>query len=79
MTAYTTPIPPRTPAAGLALGLFLRAVLLVVGSGLTMAAFGLWLMPGASQLPELALIKLGLSLFFLIGGLCCITGARGGH
>lgn len=79
MAVYTTPIPPRSPAAGEALGVVLRAVLLIVGSGLTLSAFGLWLMPGASHLPQVALIKLGLSLFFLIGGLCCITGARIGR
>ncbi|MCR8550185.1 hypothetical protein M4578_20385 [Salipiger sp. P9] len=74
MTAEITPIPTHA-AAGDLLALTLRLGLLVVGAAMALSAFGLWLVPGASHLPELTLIKLGLSLFLLIGGLCCLTGA----
>ncbi|MFZ5964683.1 hypothetical protein ACOXXX_17205 [Thalassococcus sp. BH17M4-6] len=49
----------------------------VAGWSLMFSAFGLWAVPGSENVPELSLIKLGLSVFMLIGGLCCIVSARG--
>ncbi|WP_417722358.1 hypothetical protein [Salipiger sp.] len=75
MTAETLDAPQyrRRPAD---MGTLLRAALAVAGTGMSLAAFALWVMPGTSNLPELTLIKLGLSLFLLIGGLSCLTGSR---
>ncbi len=52
-----------------ALSGFLGAVLCVV-------ALGLWLVPGANFDPALMLIKLGLSIFCMIGGSMCLVAAR---
>ncbi len=53
-----------------------RFILSLLGSALMFSSFALWLVPGSSGLPELSLIKLGLSVFMLIGGLCCIASTR---
>lgn len=47
-----------------------------LGVVLCVAALGLWLVPGASFDPSLMLIKLGLSIFLMIGGLLCLSVAR---
>lgn len=46
------------------------------GVVLCVAALGLWLVPGASFDPALMLIKLGLSIFFMIGGSICLSASR---
>ena len=47
-----------------------------LGVVLCVAALGLWLVPGASFDPSLMLMKLGLSIFFMIGGAMCLAAAR---
>lgn len=57
-----------------------RALLAVSGGALVIAAFGLWLMPGASVQPALMMMKLGVSLFMLISGMCLVVvGREAGH
>ncbi|UYV35855.1 hypothetical protein N4R57_12365 [Rhodobacteraceae bacterium D3-12] len=46
------------------------------GVVLCVAALGLWLVPGASFDPALMLIKLGLSIFLMIGGSMFLVAAR---
>lgn len=48
----------------------------VGGAALLIAAIGLWLWPGASWDPLLMLVKLGLSLFLLCGGMMFLMAAR---
>ena len=55
----------------------IRLGLAIVGAALVFSAFGLWLVPGAAAMPGLSLMKLGISLFMLIFGMCCLVGARG--
>ena len=55
---------------------FLRLGLGVLGWALLFSSFGLWAVPGSENAPELSLMKLGLSVFILIAGLCCIVSAR---
>ena len=57
-------------------GAMARIAFGIVGWSLLFSAFGLWAMPGSDNVPELSLIKLGLSVFMLIGGLCCIVSTR---
>ncbi len=47
-----------------------------LGVVLCVAALGLWLVPGASFDPALMLMKLGLSIVFLIAGSLCLMLAR---
>ncbi|MEN9059951.1 hypothetical protein [Ponticoccus litoralis] len=62
---------PRAPS-------FLARVLLtVLGGALTLAAFGLWLVPVSGGMPMLFLMKLGISLVMLIAGMCCLVVTRG--
>ncbi|MDU8929138.1 hypothetical protein RXV86_17225 [Alisedimentitalea sp. MJ-SS2] len=51
----------------------------ILGAALCFAAFGLWLVPGASFDPALLLIKLGLSVFFGLGGAMFLLAARRVH
>lgn len=53
-----------------------RLMLSVTGTALGCSAFGIWLVPAGGGLPDLSLVKLGLSLGFLLGGLCCVVIAR---
>ncbi len=53
-----------------------RFVLALLGWGLMTASFAMWLGPTISGAPEVALMKLGLSVFMLIGGLCCVNSTR---
>ncbi len=55
-----------------------RLMLAVIGSAFVCSAFGLWLIPGDGVFPEMSLIKMGLSLFMLIGGMCCLVCAKSG-
>lgn len=64
---------PRLAIAGLAPSGVLSGFL---GLSLVAAAAGLWLVPGASYDPALVLIKLGLTLFFALGGAMFLMGAR---
>lgn len=57
-------------------GFALRVCLTVMGGGLTLAAFGIWLVPGSGDLPMLSLMKFGVSLFMLIAGMCCVVMGR---
>lgn len=70
-------IPRQIPAAIDAATLATRGLLAILGAALLLAAFGLWLVPGASYAPDLMLAKLGLSLFMLLSGASCLTGAKG--
>ncbi|KMK67014.1 hypothetical protein [Puniceibacterium sp. IMCC21224] len=49
----------------------------VAGSALLFSALGLWMVPSGAALPELTLMKLGLSVLMLVGGLCCLVSTRG--
>lgn len=49
------------------------------GTALGGAAIGLWLVPGASYDPALFLVKLGLSVFFVLGGAMFLLAARRVH
>ena len=56
--------------------LVLQFLLMAMGFGLTMSAFGIWLVRGTYGTPDLMLIKLGVSLFMLISGMCMIVIAK---
>ena len=47
-----------------------------LGATLIFASAGLWLIPGASFDPALVLVKLGLTLFFGLGGAMFLLAAR---
>ena len=47
-----------------------------LGVVLCVSALGLWLVPGASFDPVLMLMKMGLSVFFLIGGMMFLAGSN---
>ena len=79
MSAVTTDMPRQTSSERSLAGMALRGVLGLAGAALCVSAFGLWLVPGAAGMPELSLIKLGLSVYMLIGGLCCLVTARAGR
>lgn len=53
-----------------------RALNWFMGGVLMAAAPGLWLVPGAAADPVLALIKLGLTVFFVLGGATFLLSAR---
>lgn len=55
-----------------------QLVLIIFGAALVVAAFLVWLVPTASGLPEVSLIKVGLSASTLIAGLCCIVCTKEG-
>ena len=57
-------------------GALMRVVGALCGLALVVSAFGIWLVPADLHYPELLLIKLGVSLFMLIVGLCCLSCAR---
>ena len=58
--------------------LIAQLVLIVFGAALVVSAFLVWLMSTAQGLPEVSLIKVGLSASTLIAGLCCIVCAKEG-
>ena len=74
MSATTAPTANRRESA--LVTILSKLLLAVIGSALAFSAFGLWLVPNATELPGMALIKLGLSLFMLISGMCCLVLAR---
>jgi hypothetical protein len=47
-----------------------------VGATLCVSALGLWLVPGATYDPAQMMIKLGLSVFLLLGGIMFMMAAR---
>jgi hypothetical protein len=47
-----------------------------LGATLCVSSLGLWLVPGTSYDPALMMIKLGLSVFLLLGGLMFLMAAR---
>ena len=48
----------------------LRSIVMrVVGAAMVLSSTGIWLMPGAAYDPEMALIKIGISVFFLFAGM----------
>ncbi|WP_299932858.1 hypothetical protein [uncultured Pelagimonas sp.] len=53
-----------------------KLILSFIGCTMGMAGFGIWLVSSVSGDPVMLLIKLGLSLFMLIVGLCCMLVAR---
>ncbi|QRF66234.1 hypothetical protein [Ponticoccus alexandrii] len=55
----------------------MRVLLAVLGGALTLAAFGLWLVPVSGGMPMLFLPKLGISLVMLIAGMCFVVVGRG--
>lgn len=59
-------------------GLVLRFVLMCAGFGLTMSAFGIWLVASSHGAADMMLMKLGVSLFMLICGMCMIVVAKDG-
>lgn len=66
----------RSLVADLFPGLLARVLLGVLGCSLTISAFGLWMVPGPAEAPAMALMKLGVSLFMLIAGMCCLVISR---
>ncbi|MCT4610819.1 MAG: hypothetical protein N4A70_16645 [Pelagimonas sp.] len=54
-------------------GLLARVILAVVGGALATSAFGIWLVPSAHGESGLMLMKLGVSLFMLLVGLCLLV------
>ena len=55
---------------------FVRVIRAVVGLGLVFAALALWLVPGLDPVPEVRLMKLGLSLLLGLWGAGLFVGAR---
>ncbi|WP_299928213.1 hypothetical protein [uncultured Pelagimonas sp.] len=53
-----------------------KLILSFIGCTMGLAGFGIWLVSSVSGDPVMLLIKLGLSLFMLIVGLCCMLVAR---
>lgn len=53
-----------------------QMLLIVFGAALVVSAFGVWLMPTAGGLPEVTLLKIGISAGTMLGGLCCIVFAQ---
>ena len=77
MTAKTADFAAKRPVELRLVHVVMRLALMLLGASLCASAFGLWLVPAASAVPELSLMKLGLSLFMLISGLCCLVLAKG--
>ncbi|WP_425071086.1 hypothetical protein [Sagittula sp. S175] len=59
--------------------LVVRFFLMCVGFGLTMSAFGIWMVGSSHGASDMMLMKLGVSLFMLITGMCMITVAKNGE
>ncbi len=77
MTAKTAEFAAKHPTELNVAHIVMRLAMCLVGASMCASAFGLWLVPVASAMPELSLMKLGLSLFMLISGLCCLVLAKG--
>ena len=79
MSVTSTDLPEATDADRARPALLTRLVLGITGWSLLFSAFGLWAVPGSANVPELSLMKLGVSIFMLIGGMCCIVRTRPGR
>lgn len=55
---------------------FAQFLLIVFGAALVVSSFAVWLVPTAEGLPEVTLLKIGVTTATLIGGLCCIVLAK---
>lgn len=53
-----------------------RVLRATIGLGLVLAALALWLVPGLDPVPEVRLMKLGLSLLLGVWGAGLFVGAR---
>ncbi|GGH26157.1 hypothetical protein GCM10010973_13770 [Cribrihabitans marinus] len=49
-----------------------KVLLRIVGTALILGSAGLWILPGSSVMPETALMKLGVSVFFFLVGLALL-------
>ena len=80
MTAFADIVEPKTlaeaPRMVSADRFFARVARRVIGSALVLAAFGFWFAPGGSWDADIALIKLGLSVFAGFAGLAVLSGER---
>ncbi|MBE0452101.1 hypothetical protein [Roseovarius autotrophicus] len=65
------PVAPAEAGSGL-----LRTALLLVGAGLVLAAFGVWVLPSGAADPAMMLIRLVFSLGLFGGGMLCIHAGR---
>lgn len=68
----------QTPSSDLSAGnsLIARGTMLVLGMAMILSSLGVWIVPGSDWSPELALIKLGLSVFMALFGLICLQGSK---
>ncbi len=64
------------PARNSAPNMIARLLLTIMGTAMGVSAFGVWLVPGGSGLPDLTMMKLAASVMLLILGLSCIFLAR---
>ncbi|MFZ7093365.1 hypothetical protein [Primorskyibacter sp. 2E233] len=76
MSAVTTLMSRRVPTEVPFAGVLMALVFGFIGSTLCISAFGLWLVPGTAEMPGISLMKVGLSVFMLIGGMCFLVMAR---
>lgn len=51
----------------------------VVGASLVLSSTLLWVLPGAVQDPQMTLVKIGVSVFFLLIGILVMTAAEQGE
>ncbi|MDQ2095263.1 hypothetical protein [Rhodalgimonas zhirmunskyi] len=56
-----------------------RALSHFMGIVMSVSAFGLWIVPGSSYDPQLMLLKMGVTLFLMIGGAMFLVAARKAH
>lgn len=58
-------------------GAVARFVFALSGTALMASSIGLWVVPTAASVPEVTLMKLGISVLMLMGGLFCFVSMRG--
>ena len=58
------------------LSLVVRMITRLIAAALVIAAVGLWVAPGAGNLPELVMMKLCASFFFALTGVHLFFAAR---
>ncbi|MGY3437290.1 MULTISPECIES: hypothetical protein [unclassified Marinovum] len=76
MTAHATSANTLSNEREFGVGGMVRLFTRLVAVSLILAAVGMWITPGASNLPELMLIKLCASFFFAVTGLHLMYAAR---